>query len=592
MPTMPPLLLLVSVQAQPSCQQQALLARFHTAMSSIRGWRLMVRMQQPPAAAAAAADTASGAAAAAEERGIGQAQQQQQEQTCIEPPRAACAAAAAGHSHSARMSLSGYPLPLSLEALAGGSSGWCCGCVQVQQQEQSCWVRFNLPAALKQDSSIVEAADKGLLVSRNKQLLQLLAAGLLSRIVSIAVEMSLQVCFGSLQSSSATATPTACWGIVLLCGIRDAGAAKCECCLSVNHFIHWTKQCTRLTSLWVSAKSKSLPAVCRCICALQVGAVQALSPCGWFDVACASPFSIEDDDMAILLQSHKTGFYAWDQADEDGTDRQADMQQLPWDMQPDTWQQQQQQQKVPLQQQQDVPAAAGDQPDIAMDEAQAQQQQQEPKLRMLVYIHYEQLLQALPWQLPQQLPLPELPVLASLPDIARHLAASRGAALWVHVDVCQLHGGHRLGSCVAPLSITGVAAEKLVFGALEQSVLVALYDPGSDKNSSRALQDASQQQQQQQNRHAWQEEHCELLLLGRERMAGRSRGVCNTRSSSGLLLQSAADVLLELVGQDEVSRQVAASWKHSLSRGIDPGAPPATGNRVFQRQLCVNICRA
>jgi hypothetical protein len=70
-------------------------------------------------------------------------------------------------------------MPLSLEALAGGSSGWCCGCVQVQQQEQSCWVRFNLPEALKQDSSIVEAANKGLLVRGDKQLRQL---GCVSRV--------------------------------------------------------------------------------------------------------------------------------------------------------------------------------------------------------------------------------------------------------------------------------------------------------------------------------------------------------------------------------------------------------------------------
>jgi hypothetical protein len=262
--------------------------------------------------------------------------------------------------------------------------------------------------------------------------------------------------------------------------------------------------------------------------------------------------------MAILLQSHRTGFYAWDQADEDGTDRQADMQQLPWDMQLDTWQQQQQQA---------LPAAEGEQFDVAMAEAQVEQEQQQlPKLRMLVYIHYEQLLQALPWQLPQQLRLLQLPVLASMPDIARHLAGSRAAALWVHIDVCQLHGGHRLGSCVAPLSITGVASGKLVFGALEQSVLVALYDPGVCKNSSsHAVQGASQQQQQP-HAHAVQEEECELLLLGKERMGG-SGGISSTRSSSGLLLQSAADVLLELVGRDEVSSEVCALdvlawWRH------------------------------
>jgi hypothetical protein len=331
----------------------------------------------------------------------------------------------------------------------------------------------------------------------------------------------------------------------------------------------------------------------------QVGAVQALGPCGWCDVACASPFSIEDDDMAILLQSHKTGFYAWDQADEDGTDRQADMQQLPWDMQPDTWQQQQdtwqQQQGVLMQQQQEVPAAEGEQSDVAMAEAQAEQQQQQPlpKLRMLVYIHYEQLLQALPWQLPQQLRLLQLPVLASMPDIARHLAGSRAAALWVHIDVCQLHGGHRLGSCVAPLSITGVAAGKLVLGALEQSVMAALYDPGSGKNSSRAAHHAShqqQEQQQQQHRHAWQEEDCKLLLLGKERMGG-SGDVSSTRSSSGLLLQSAADVLLDLVGRDEVSSEACATIdEHHRTCLLVGGSKPGALSAASVCHSCVDNC--
>jgi hypothetical protein len=99
--------------------------------------------------------------------GIGQPQQQLQQQACMEPHPAA--AAAAGCSHTDQVSLSGHPMPLSLEALAGGSSGWCCGCVQVQQQEQSCWVRFNLPEALKQDASVVEAANKGLLVRGEQQ---------------------------------------------------------------------------------------------------------------------------------------------------------------------------------------------------------------------------------------------------------------------------------------------------------------------------------------------------------------------------------------------------------------------------------------
>jgi hypothetical protein len=118
-------------------------------------------MQQPPPPAAAAA------AVAGLSTGV-RGQQHQPEEGGIEHTTAA-GDAGDGRNSSAALSLTGYPMPLSLEALAGGSSGWCCGCVQVQQQEQSCWVRFNLPEALKQDSSIVEAADQGLLVSLIKQ---------------------------------------------------------------------------------------------------------------------------------------------------------------------------------------------------------------------------------------------------------------------------------------------------------------------------------------------------------------------------------------------------------------------------------------
>uniref|UniRef100_A0A383VH06 F-box domain-containing protein n=1 Tax=Tetradesmus obliquus TaxID=3088 RepID=A0A383VH06_TETOB len=421
---------------QPSCKHQALLARFHTAMASITAWRLMIRMQQSPQTATAAA-TAGSSREGDRASDSGQGQQQQPEEAAPAHTTAA-GYAAGGCSSSALLTLTGYPLPLSLEALAGGSSGWCCGCVQVQQQEQSCWVRFNLPAALKQDSKVAEAADKELLE----------------------------------------------------------------------------------------------------------GAVQALGPCGWFDVACAAPFVIADDDMEILLQSHKTGFYAWDQAEEDGVDRQADMQQLPWDVQPGGWQQQQQQQELPAADGSGFHGAATVTPPT---EQQEQQQQQQPKLRMLVYIHYEQLLQVLPWQLPQQLLLPALPVLGSMPAIACHLAARRSAALWLQLDVCQLQGGAKLGSCVAPLAIAGLAAQKLAFEARQQSVLVTLYDPSSGKNSSCAWPGASQQQQQQQQQQHLrpEEEDCELLLLGRERI----RGGGNSRS--GLPLLSAADVLLQLLGRDE-----------------------------------------
>lgn len=153
---------LMLMQLQPSCKHQALLARFHTAMASITAWRLMIRMQQSPQTATAAA-TAGSSREGDRASDSGQGQQQQPEEAAPAHTTAA-GYAAGGCSSSALLTLTGYPLPLSLEALAGGSSGWCCGCVQVQQQEQSCWVRFNLPAALKQDSKVAQAADKELLV--------------------------------------------------------------------------------------------------------------------------------------------------------------------------------------------------------------------------------------------------------------------------------------------------------------------------------------------------------------------------------------------------------------------------------------------
>jgi hypothetical protein len=106
---------------------------------------------------------------------------QQQQQGCEEAATAGTTAAAvavddgtgcrrrrrssSSSSSSVVWNVTGHPEQLTLEALAGSNSGWCCGCVQVQRQEQGCWVRFNLPAALKQDSSIANAAQWGLLVS-------------------------------------------------------------------------------------------------------------------------------------------------------------------------------------------------------------------------------------------------------------------------------------------------------------------------------------------------------------------------------------------------------------------------------------------
>lgn len=51
--------------------------------------------------------------------------------------------------------MNGHPAPLNLQALQSG--GWAVGCVMMQQQEQSCWVRFNLPHELKTDAEVTHA---------------------------------------------------------------------------------------------------------------------------------------------------------------------------------------------------------------------------------------------------------------------------------------------------------------------------------------------------------------------------------------------------------------------------------------------------
>lgn len=48
--------------------------------------------------------------------------------------------------------MSGHPAALTLQALESG--GWACGCILIQQQEQSCWLRFNLPPELKTDKQV------------------------------------------------------------------------------------------------------------------------------------------------------------------------------------------------------------------------------------------------------------------------------------------------------------------------------------------------------------------------------------------------------------------------------------------------------
>ena len=59
--------------------------------------------------------------------------------------------------------VAGHPCPLSMQTLQAG--GWVVGCVLMQQQEQSCWVRFNLPPELRTDPDVAQALDEGHVVS-------------------------------------------------------------------------------------------------------------------------------------------------------------------------------------------------------------------------------------------------------------------------------------------------------------------------------------------------------------------------------------------------------------------------------------------
>eukprot|EP00775_Hariotina_reticulata_P006999 gene6999-7213_t len=50
---------------------------------------------------------------------------------------------------------------------------------------------------------------------------------------------------------------------------------------------------------------------------LESGArLQALGPDGWFSAADCCPFELYHEDLLIMEESHKSGFYAWDQAEE------------------------------------------------------------------------------------------------------------------------------------------------------------------------------------------------------------------------------------------------------------------------------------
>jgi hypothetical protein len=108
------------------------------------------------------------------------------------------------------------------------------------------------------------------------------------------------------------------------------------------------------------------------------------------------------------------------------------------------------------------------------------------QLRMLAYVHYEQLLQVLPWQLPHALPLPAAPSFTSSEDCARHLLAGP-CALWLQLDVCTLHGGHKLGSCIVPLRVWDCDAAQVQFRCIEEQLLVVLYDPDNSINRTQGF---------------------------------------------------------------------------------------------------------
>jgi hypothetical protein len=324
----------------------------------------------------------------------------------------------------------------------------------------------------------------------------------------------------------------------------------------------------------------------------------------------------------ILMQSHKTGFYAWDQAGEDGDDRYGQMQPLPWDLHPgqhqaDQAQAPQQDQDDQQQQQQHVSAAAStahqqaahhhhqQQQQVQDNEPQQQQGQPQqqgqgaqqqaaaaPQLRMLVYVHYEQLLQVLPWTLPNALPLPAAPVLQTPTDFAQHLLHGQ-CALWLQLDVCQLYGGHRLGTCVVPLVLWGWDSAKAKFRCVEDQLLVVLHKQdsslgcdveegrsavGEEAAAGQGVSGAATQQQQQSAassgpmqaaaataagatqsmvRGMLDADPCQQVLLGGECLYGADSSSSSSSSSSstrdGNILRTAADALRELMGTDEVS---------------------------------------
>lgn len=162
------------LQLHSAAPHQALLARFHAALQHITGWRVVVTANTPAPPHDPEADaTADTDCAAARNPGTAQPPGN----PAAEPQQHTTQAAAAGPSlastsasdspgssncSSSRRPVAGYPAALTMQALLSG--GWAVGCVEMQQQEQSCWVRFNLPRELVRTPAVLQALNKRELV--------------------------------------------------------------------------------------------------------------------------------------------------------------------------------------------------------------------------------------------------------------------------------------------------------------------------------------------------------------------------------------------------------------------------------------------
>lgn len=92
--------------------------------------------------------------------------QQHTTQAAAAGPSLASASASNSPSSSnccpSRRPVAGHPAALTMQALLSG--GWAVGCVEMQQQEQSCWVRFNLPHELVRTPAVLQALNRRELV--------------------------------------------------------------------------------------------------------------------------------------------------------------------------------------------------------------------------------------------------------------------------------------------------------------------------------------------------------------------------------------------------------------------------------------------